>query len=175
MNEYFFSYNETYIYPNKNENIENTENINFYINNRFAKYKNLFEINNVLLIDDDEILAKYANPYFSIINMHKQLYDYVYYNNTLINKNIILMNPPILWDYIYMYGIYMLNTNTDRNIKINVISKSNEIMLLLTSHMRYNYVSYTESPFRDITKLKGSLSETLYYKQMNENKNILEN
>jgi hypothetical protein len=137
MNEYFFSYKETYVYK-KDKNIEHNVITNF-INNKIMNYKYIQELYIRGSFDVDSLVLKYADPYYSWTTINQHIYTDLYIS--IIPKNKIFLKPPESWNYNYMYYIYISNANVNKNTKICAIS-NNEGTPNLLDMLKYSYDFY---------------------------------
>lgn len=120
MNEYFFSYKETYIYPDNNKNVKQ-DVIDNYINDRITNCKTVQDKYLLASFDKDEILLKYSDPYYTLTNLNQHIFNNIYQNR--LSTDIILANPPQFFDYNYNWCNYILGANIDKNKKMCIIDK----------------------------------------------------
>lgn len=137
MDEYFFSYKETYVYKN-DKDIEHNVVTNF-INNKIMNYKHIQKIYIRGSFDVDGLVLKYADPYYSWTNINQYIFTDLYIS--IVPKNTILLKPPESWNYNYMYYTYISNANINKNTKICVISH-NEGIPNMIDMLKYPYDFY---------------------------------
>jgi hypothetical protein len=163
MNEYIFSYKETYVYKNDN-NIEHNVITNL-LNKKIMNHKHTQKTYMRGSFDNDKLILKYTDPYYSWSDMTQYIYTDLY--KSLVRKKTIFSNPPPLWDFNYMYFNYISNANIDKKKKICMIGFNEGIPCLL-SKMGYSYDfyykhEYSQSSLTKIAK-KNEADRMLFIK-----------